>query len=69
MHSNTIFCPYTTLHVLSLPLWKGVNNDPYFLPGNTDSKWGEMACSQGAASSRALPPACQSQDPLTLMLN
>lgn len=54
---------------LSLPLWKRINNYPYFVPGNTDSEWGDMDCSQGSARSSALPPACQHQDPLTLMLN
>lgn len=51
--------------VPSLPLWKGINNNPYFLPGKADSEWGEMDCSQD----RAAAPACQSQDLLALMLN
>lgn len=55
--SNTIFCPYVTLPgVPSLPLWKGIHDYPYFLPGNTDSEWGEMDSSQGSASSRAWGP-------------
>lgn len=55
--SNTVFCPYMTLPgVPSLPLWKGINNYPSFLPGNTDSEWGEMDSSQGSASSRARGP-------------
>lgn len=55
--SNTIFCPYVTLPgVPCLPLWKGINNYPYFLPGNTDREWGEMDSSQGSASSRARGP-------------